>query len=102
MLITTLFLTVCLATSSLAATLQKRAKAQVFTKCLVPNTVALTLLVLGSVTGWLETDGVVRMTVLTSTCAYCVLDVASELKILQERRGGSAEGSQSQRHLFLE
>ncbi|KIK02588.1 carbohydrate esterase family 4 protein [Laccaria amethystina LaAM-08-1] len=42
MLITTLFLTVCLATSSLAAALQKRAKAQVFTKCLVPNTVALT------------------------------------------------------------
>lgn len=42
MLVTTLFLTVCLATSSLAATLQKRAKAQVFTKCLVPNTVALT------------------------------------------------------------
>lgn len=42
MLVTTLFLTVCLATSSLAAAVQKLAKAQVFTKCLVPNTVALT------------------------------------------------------------
>jgi len=42
MFVTTLFLTVCLATSSVAATLQKRAEAQVFTKCLVPNTVALT------------------------------------------------------------
>ena len=52
--------------------------------------------------GWLETDGVVRMMVLTSTCAYSILDVAPELKILQERRGGSAEGSQRQRHFFLE
>ena len=52
--------------------------------------------------GQLETDGVVRMMVLTSTCAYSILDVASELKLLQERRGGSAEGSQSQGHFFLE
>ena len=52
--------------------------------------------------GWLETEGVVRMMVLTSTCEYSIPDVASELKILQERRSGSAEGSQSQRHFFLE